>query len=53
MNDTMQDFVLIPPHDDIELWEAYHKANLHEERYGRTPVLALMRAFLANQEQTA
>ena len=52
MINTMQDFVLIPPHDDIVLWEAYYSKNPHEEHYGPTPAFAFMLAYLANQEKT-
>ena len=40
---------IIPPHDDIELWEAYHPDFPQEEHYGPTPLIAAMRCYVASQ----
>jgi hypothetical protein len=37
--------VLIAPHDDIEVWEAYHPTRTHDESYGPTPLIAAMRCY--------
>lgn len=40
---------LIPPHDDIALWEAYHPMRIHDEYYGPTPLIAAMRCYVASK----
>lgn len=39
----------IPPHADIELWEAYHPDFAQEEHYGPTPLIAAMRCYVASK----
>lgn len=41
--------VVIPPHDDIEDWEAYHPTRIHNEEYGPTPLIAAMRCYVASK----
>ena len=41
--------VVIPPHDDIEDWEAYHPTRSHNEEYGPTPLIAAMRCYVASK----
>ena len=38
---------LIPPHADVELWEAYHPEFGRAEHYGSTPLIAAMRCYVA------
>ena len=40
---------LIPPHDDIEDWEAYHPTRIHNEEYGPHPLIAAMRCYVASK----
>ena len=40
---------LIPPHDDISAWEAYHPTQVHNEYYGTTPLEAAMRCYVASK----
>ena len=38
---------LIPPHADIEMWEAYHPDFPQAEHYGLKPLIAAMRCYVA------
>lgn len=38
---------LIPPHADIEMWEAYHPDFPQAEHYGPTLLIAAMRCYVA------
>ena len=40
---------LIAPHDDIDVWEAYHPTRVHDESYGPTPLIAAMRCYVASK----
>ncbi len=40
---------LIPPHDEIRVWEAVHPNRMHDEVYGETPLIAAMRCYVASK----